>query len=417
MATTKRRARNSQAAPEQSKPPGVGIPENAATDPQPAAKKVPAKEPARARAKCTPKKAAPKKTMPDPARPENPAGKSAFIRALQFIKPGISTGGGIVEQSDLVLMDGTRLVSFNDEVAVSHPFPIGHSGGISANELFKLFQKLPADDINISQTVDEDNRNQLTILCKNIEANFFIAVDITVPELGLNDDVEWLGLPDDFCDAISFCKNSAATDSAKGILTCINIIGDTVYGCDNLRATRKTLSEPLPDGIEMNIPVTAAKDLPAYAPTHFHKDDNWIHFKNANGTIYSTRTMSMEYPNVAGLFEEREGETGSKLTLPIELKEALERTEIMAEEREGSKNRTVTVSINGGEITCTGQSSVGRIVEKIKTGHKESMQFIIIPSMLCQILETVHDASVFENRIVFNGEHFAHVVGIISPEN
>jgi len=337
--------------------------------------------------------------------------RSDLLKALNFIKPGIASGS-IIEQSDMVLMDDNRIVSYNDEIAVSHPFPIGHRGGVYANELIKLLQKLPAEKIEINEVEEEDAQKQLVITCSNVEAGFFVAADVTIPELGIDAIENWYDLPEGFCDSVLFCLSSAATDMGKGILICVNVEGDTILSCDNFRATKKTLSAPLPDGVVLNIPRMAAKDLPSYSPISFAQDENWIHFRNTEGTTFSTRTIAGEYPAVAGLFEDVEGE---KVPLPNELKYALDRVEVLASEDERSKNKVVGIEIVGGEILCSGEGQSGWVMEKIPTKHKgEIPKFFINPGMLAQVLDSVQEAVMTGRALIFEGEGFSHVVSLIA---
>lgn len=341
--------------------------------------------------------------------------RKALLDALGFVKPGIASGS-IIEQSDLVLMDDDRIISYNDEIAVSHPYEIGHTGGVYANELYKLLQKLPADEIEIGEA-EEDGQNQLVIRCENGEYDFFIVPDVTVPELGIDDIAEaWVELPSDFCQGISLCLSSAATDVAKGILTCVHAEGQALMSCDNFRATRYELREALPGAVILNIPRQAAKDLSAYNPKEVAWNDemNWIHFRNDENTVFSCRIMAGEYPDVAGLFENVEGK---KISLPKELKASLGRAEILAGEDEKSRAKVVHIEIADGQIICSGQGRSGRSVEKIVTTYKgEVPKFAVNPLLLAQILDVAQEAILTGRSLLFRGERFAHVVALISEE-
>ena len=338
--------------------------------------------------------------------------RKSFLEALSFIKPGIASGS-IIEQSDLVLMDENRLVSYNDEIAVSHPYPIGYTGGVYANELHKLLQKLPTDKIEIGEA-EEDGQNQLVLRCDSVEAGFNIVKDVTVPELGIDEIDNWMELPSDFCHGAEFCVSSAATDITKGILTCINAKEKVIMSCDNFRATKYHLKDGLPEGVILNIPRTATKELSKYAPKEVAWDDNWIHFRNDVGTIFSARTMSGEYPDVDSLFADTDGE---KIPLPKDLKKSLGRTEILADDDQKSKGKVVNISIDKGMIVCKGQGPSGWVTEKIKTTFKGTVpEFAINPALLAQILEVANEAVLTSRVLLFEGKGFAHVVALISKE-
>lgn len=336
--------------------------------------------------------------------------RKSFLEALSFITSGIASDS-IIEQSDLVMMDETRLVSYNDEIAVSHPYEIGYKGGVSANELYKLLQKLPTDEIEIGEA-EEENQNQLVIRCEAVEAIFFVVKDVAIPELGIDEIDGWIELPPDFCHGVEFCVSSASTDTAKGVLTCINVKGGAVMSCDNFQATRYELKAGLPKGAELNIPKQAAKELSKYNPKEVALSDNWIHFRNDAGTVFSARVMSGEYPEVEGLFENVRGKT---IPLPKDLKKSLGRVEILADEDSKFMGKVVNIEIANKEILCRGQGSSGKITEKIKTPFKDEIPpFAINPALLSRILEVVNEAILTEKVLLFSGQGFDHVIALIS---
>lgn len=339
--------------------------------------------------------------------------RKSFLEALGFIKPGIASNS-IIEQSEMVLMDGERLVSYNDEIAVSHPYPIGFKGGVYANELHKLIQKLPTDKIEIGEA-EEDGQNQLVIRCENTEAGFFIMKDVSIPELGIDDIGDaWIELPSDFCNGINLCLSSAATDVTKGILTCLHIEGQIILACDNYRATRYELKDAFPDSISFDVPRQAAKDLSVYSPKEvaWNKESNWIHFRNDAGTIFSARTTAGDYPNVSGLFSDIEGE---KIPLPKDLKGSLGRAEILADEDQKTQAKVVHIEVSKGQIICSGEGQNGWVTEKIKTTHKGDVpKFGINPSLLVQILDMTQEVTLTERSLFFEGDHISHVVALMA---
>ncbi len=333
--------------------------------------------------------------------------RKELLEALSFIKPGIATGSTI-DQSDLVLMDNDRIVSFNDEIAISHPYKINHTGGVGATELQKMLQKIPTDEIEIGE-----KENELVIKYGDNEAGFNIVKDVTIPDLGIGDIETWIELPADFCHGISFCLHSASTDHSKGILVCINCKSDKIYSCDNFRATRYDLKDPLPDEIELNIPRNAAKELSIYEPVEVSFNDNWIHFRNETGTIFSCRTIAGEYLDVAQLFD-ISGCESKKIPLPIELKQSLSRAEILAGEDQKSQGKVVNIEIAKGKIICKGQGLNGRVTEKIKIDFDDEIpNFMINPVLLNQILDMVQEAVLTDRVLLFEGSGAAHVMPLL----
>lgn len=347
--------------------------------------------------------------------------RTNFLEALKFIKPGVANAS-IVEQSDLVLMDDDKIVSYNDEIAISHPFDIGITGGVSADELIKLLQKLPSEDIKINEAEDE-GETQLSISCKDsdgevIEAGFYMATDITIPNLGIDelDDDDWFELPSDFIAGVNFCLSSASNNIEAGMLTCINIEGNTIMSCDNFQATKYEMKDEIDDELILNIPKDAAKNLAQYRPTEVAKNDGWIHFRNDVETIYSARIMDMDYPNVKGLFATKEDDDDLvSMTLPKELKKTLLRAEILADSDEKSGNKQVAIKSKKGKLTVSGNGPAGWVTETVKTSFKGNLpEFWICPTLLAAILEIAQEGKLNEQVILFEGKNFAHVVARIA---
>ena len=278
-----------------------------------------------------------------------------------------------------------------------------------------MLQKLSDDEIEIGEATEE-GQNQIVIRCGSVEAGFYIVQDVTVPELGIDSIDKWVELPSNFCQGMGVCLSAAATDVTKGVLTCIHAEGPVLMSCDNFRATRYELKEQLPEGVVLNIPRQAAKELAAYNPKEvgWTEEMNWIHFRNDVGTVFSTRTMAGDYPDVAGLFE---GTEGKKIPLPKELKSSLGRVEILAAEDEKSHAKVVRIEIADKKIICSSQGQSGWATEKIPTTYKEKVpQFSISPALLSQILDVAQEAVLTERSLLFQGQGFAHVVALVADK-
>jgi len=346
-----------------------------------------------------------------PKKEDKPRGlRLDFMDALTAINPGIASDS-IIEQSDLVLMDNDRLISYNDEIAVSHPFPIQHYGGVAAAELLKLLQKLPSDEIEI-RLGSVEKGDELVIVCGDIEAGFFLTAEISIPDLGIGEIKEWVELPADFCQAVEFCLSSAATDMTKGIMTCVNVNEDTVISCDNFRATKYNMKTGLPEDFVLDIPRKAAKDLASYHPTEVAKDESWIHFRNRHGTVFSTRTMTDEYPDVMKLFEGVEGKT---IVLPKEIKKVLDRVGVMAATDEKTGDRVVDIAVMDDVIECSGEGVVGWATEKTRVNFSDEVpKFSISPKLLSDILDITQNAILTDRIIFFEGQDFSHLVSLVA---
>lgn len=332
-----------------------------------------------------------------------------FLAAIKAINPGIATNS-IVEQSDLVIFDENRLVSYNDEIAISYPFGIGYSGGVDANDLYKLLQKLPSNDIELFETEDEEV-TQFMIKSGTTTAGFYVAKDIMIPDLGIDEIKTWHELPKMFLTGIDLCMATASSDVTRGALVCVYIEKDIILSCDNYRATKFVMSEHLPDNIELKISKQAIKGLVECEVKSFAITESWMHFQNEGGTIFSVRTTSSEYPNVLGLFDVE----GRKITLPEELKESLGRAEVLATEDQ-SKNKIVEIIIADGKITCQSQGKTGWSKDVIDIVFKDTLPPVqITPSLLSYILDKTQEVIIGDKSFLFEAKGFSYVVSLIAP--
>ena len=333
--------------------------------------------------------------------------REELLKAIERVKPGIAKNL-TVEQSDFILFDEEYLASYNDEISISLPFTTGLRGGVKEAEFYKLLQKMAGKKFEMNLEGD-----QLQIKCGRTKAGFNFIREIQLPDLQLDGlDDSWQKLPEDFLEALSFCSFSAATDVSKGILTCLRVEGDTMLSCDDLRLTRYRMKEKI-DSI-LNIPCSAATELIKYGPDEFAADIDgaWIHFRNREDLIFSTRTVVGEYPEVDEFFDVK----GSELNLPKTLKDMLERSEIMTGS-DSTDGDDVRITIADNWVKCRGEGSAGWVEEKAKVDYSgEKILFYVDPQFLTQIFDRTQAVVVSANKLLFTGDNFEHVIATVIGE-
>jgi hypothetical protein len=208
-------------------------------------------------------------------------------------------------------------------------------------------------------------------------------------------------LPNDFLVGLKVCLFSTAP---RAIFNYIHVSGHTIESCDNYRATRYAMKKPVKD--DLLIPAAAAQHLKDSEVTHFAKHDGWIHFKNKNNLIFSTRTLDDKYLDLSGFMEVK----GEKITLPKELATALNRSEVFSED--GSGHMLISVSIHGKSAIIKSSNDVGWFREKvkIKTKTEQNYAFQINPKMLKEILNFTSKATMSESNMLFKAKGFDHSV-------
>ena len=68
--------------------------------------------------------------------------KSDILQALTIVKPGLSSKDVIEQANSFAFIDG-RIITYNDELSISHPIPgLAIEGAIKADVLYGLLSKI-----------------------------------------------------------------------------------------------------------------------------------------------------------------------------------------------------------------------------------------------------------------------------------
>jgi len=331
--------------------------------------------------------------------------RQKLIDALAKVKPGLASND-IIEQSMHFIFDDDKIRTYNDEIAITQKFESGLQGAVSAKEFYDLFNKIP--DESITAEIKDD---KFLFKGKNKQISFNIDSDIVIPPIEVAGPRAkcWMKLPDNFADAIKFCIFSASKNMTMLALTGILLSGKQSISCDNFRATRVTMKTEIKK--EFLLAASSAQELVNYKPSKYYMDTNWIHFINEEGTAFSCRQISEEYPKgVFDIFDVK----GKKVSLPDELKEILERSQILV--TNDLDDKWVNITIKKGWLECVAKGVAGQITEKIKSKYNgKEFTIIIHPALLMEILKRMSDVIVGENQLLFKDDKgFEHVILLIA---
>jgi len=160
--------------------------------------------------------------------------REKLLRALEAVKLGLSSKS-FIEQMDCFIFTGDRVVTYNDEITVTHPLQTGITGAVRAEQLYKLLGKLPDNRIRLKATETE-----LLVSDGKIKAGIPLQTEIELPLLDYSKIKGWVKIPEGFSEAVKFCLFSCARDITTPQLSCIyiNKKGGTVESTDNFRLTR-----------------------------------------------------------------------------------------------------------------------------------------------------------------------------------
>lgn len=329
--------------------------------------------------------------------------KQKLLKALEIVKPGLASQE-MIEQSTSFAFVGNRVVTYNDEISISHPIEgMDITGAVKAKELYKLLAKIDKEEIEITVTETE-----LRLTAGKARAGLTFQQEITLPLEEIEKQGEWKLLPDGFLEALKFTQFTCSQDMSKPVLTCINVRKDgLIESSDNYRITRYQVKEmPVPTFL---LPATSARELVKYEITEIAQGQGWIHFRTSDGTIFSCRVFEENFPDTEPLIEVK----GTEITLPDSMNEALSRASIFSRETY-TDTEFVQITLERNKLTVHGKNDTGWYDEMLRVRYKgEVLSFFINPSFLSKILASTNNCLLGDRVIKFQGENWLHIIALV----
>jgi hypothetical protein len=322
--------------------------------------------------------------------------KDVLLGALSKVKVGLSDKA-IIDQTDHFIFDKDYVRTYNDQVAVSFPLATGLSMAIKASGFYKLISKIQAEEINMDIV-----ENQLELLAGRTKAKISIASEIKCPAVPISKNKNWRQLPSDFADGLKFCSFSADKNMLIQELTCLWITADNILSSDNWRATKFYLDGKIDS--PFLLPAVSARTLAKYAPVDYLLEQAWVHFKNKEGAIFSSRTVAGVYPEaIWSLFEV----DGDKVVLPSGLQASVDTATALVEKNEED---FIELSVQSGQMLCKGKGVGWEVEEEYQIRCRKNFEIKVSPEALVEILAHTSEMIVGENKLFFGGDKFEHVI-------
>ena len=329
-----------------------------------------------------------------------------FLSLLNKVQPGLSKKETLEQSTHFVFKDG-RVYTFNDEVAVSvkSGFELDFEGAVPSKELLSFLNKTKEETLRI-----REKSGELLFIGKRTQMGLFMESTISLPVDEVKIPKTFSPIPKNFLDAVSFCLFSAGSDSATPALMCIHVAETFVETCDGFRMTRKALCSPMP--IKMGlIPASSARFFSEYKIDKCAANKGWVHFKEDSGLVFSCRVEELEFPNMEPFLKVK----GDKVVIPESVVDNLERCAIFSKS-DHEYQRTVEITFQEGKMIIYGDGEFGWIKEKVDVDYTgPSLNFIVSPKHLKDILTTKQTVTVGDGHLKFHGEDFDHVICLFVP--
>lgn len=322
-----------------------------------------------------------------------------LLNALELVKPGLANREIIQQSTSFAFMNG-RVVTYNDEISISHPIKeLDIEGIVQADELYKFLSKTKAEEI-VAETKD----NEIQITAGKAKVGLILNQEIALPLEEIGKKSKWKTLPDDFMDAVKFTLFSCSKDMSRPKLTCLNIRKDGIIeSSDGYRLTQFQISViPIPAFL---LPGTSAQELIKYDMNKIAHGEGWIHFKNDFDTVFSCRIFDESFPDTKKLIEVK----GTQIQFPKSMQRILERAMVFAK-RDHFLNESINIEIVKKKITIKAKSASGWFEESANIRYRgESITVSVNPAFLKDILDRLRTCILGECRAKFEGNNWVHV--------
>ena len=325
--------------------------------------------------------------------------KQELLKALEIVKPGLA-GKEIIEQTTSFAFINECVVTYNDEISISHPVEgLDMAGAIKADELYRLLGKIKQDSVDA-----KISDNQIEIKSGKGMAKFLLQSEIKLPLEEISERSDWRDIYDGFSKDLLFAAQTCSKDMSMPKITCVHLNPEGfVEATDRYRITRIEAVLPVDKGVL--IPADAAVEVAKVNPTSMAVGSGWAHFQNKEGTVISCWILEEDYVDLA----DHVNISGKKITFPKTTLEIIEKAAVFAK-RDHFLDESIHVTLEDKKMKVRAESENGSYEEVANIRYKdEPASFIITPYLFREILQQTLDCELTKDRIVFSGDNWKYV--------
>lgn len=335
--------------------------------------------------------------------------KEQLQAALEKVRPGLASRE-TVEQSTSFAFVGNRVVTYNDEISVSHPVEnLDVVGAVKAQALYEFLNKIKKEEIDI-----EWEENQVIIKAGRSKAGLVLEQEVKLPiEEEIGEISKWKKLPENFIEALKFCHPCCSRDLARPILTCVHVDKDKVEASDSYQIVVYKLDGKFPIK-NCLIPAPAARELVRYNIKETAESESWIHFKTEDGTIFSSRVLDSEFPDTSHHLEIE----GVEFEFPKNADQILQRANVFSKKEINAGDvPPVTIEVKNQRVKISAKNESGWFEEESRVKYDgEPFKFAAGVEFLEALFGKVQNCIIGPDKIGFSGENWQHIVAMLARE-
>lgn len=308
----------------------------------------------------------------------------------------------LVEHLNSYIFDEDRILTFNDKFGLEILFSSSVKCIVPHEELYKIIAGIKEEKIDISF-----KDSTLLLKTKSVKASLKVFevpfTDFGFPKMEKTN--KWKSLPDDFIEGISLCIFSTSKDLSLAALNNISVEGTNIISSDNYRISKYNMEDTIDDSFLL--PLGSSLELIRFKPNEYVIKDNWIHFKNEEGSIFHSRILLEDFPDCTNLFKIK----GTKFKLPGELKDTVEIVSNLAS-GDFIIDKIITVELKDGKMNCKGERESGWITSEIPISYEGELTFAINPILFSEVLGKIPTVICGDNALLFKSRKFKHLMAL-----
>ena len=327
--------------------------------------------------------------------------KKNLLDALAVVKPGLANKEIIEQTTSFAFIKG-RVVTYNDEISISHPLEgLELEGAVTADKLYALLGKIKKEEIEI-----DVEGSEIIISSGRIKAGLTLQSEIKLP---LKEDVatksKWRDLPEKFVKSVNFTMASCSNDMSRAVLTAVHVNKDGfIEASDSYRVARCDLGEEMPVKTFL-LPASSAVEMVKFNPTSIAEGKGWIHFKTEEESIMSCRIFEDEYPDTSPHFKMK----GTQIILPKTIEDVLDRAIIFAK-KDHILDEMVTITLQDKRFKIRAESDTSWFEEEVNLHYDgEPITFHITPYLLKGILSETQACELSKDKLKFEGGDWVYI--------
>jgi hypothetical protein len=322
--------------------------------------------------------------------------RDELLHQLESVQPGLSVRE-IIEQSSCFVFDEGTVMTFNGEDACRLKTKLDITGAVRAAPVMALLRQLGEQELEI-----EVGKNELVVTGKNRSAGISMEAQILLPIDKVEKPKGWKPLHEEFAEAIQIVQQCTGKDESKFYTTCVHVGPKWVEACDNYQITRYKLKTGFAN--DTLVRGTSIKHIVTLGMTHFSETQNYVHFRNSIGLVFSCRRFVEDYPDLASFLKV----SGEPTVLPKGLGEAATKAEIFSSEN--ADDNQVLVKLRSGKLMVKGTGVSGWYEERKKLKYDgPPLDFLVSPKLLVEITKRHNECEIMEDRLKVDGGKFVYV--------